>query len=317
MKFQCRASIALTLLVLSCLAANARAEANKPRLQVFVLAGQSNMEGQGVVEMDHPKYYNSGKGNLVWSMAHSKSIAKMKHLKNAEGKWVVRDDVTISFKNKKGVRTGPLSIGFTGYGGKTHIGPELQFGHVIGNHLEQPVLLIKTAWGGKSLYKDFRPPSAGGTVGPYYSRMIEEVRAAIAKLGDREYDFAGFVWFQGWNDMFDKDALAEYEENLLHLATDVRKEFQQPALPIIIGELGNGGPKAGKNMLDIRAAQKAASARIDGALFVSTTAFARPAELSPNTGHGHHWFGNAESYFLVGAALGKGMVTLLQRGNKQ
>ena len=33
--------------------------------QVFLLAGQSNMQGQGVVDMDHPKYYNGGKGTLV------------------------------------------------------------------------------------------------------------------------------------------------------------------------------------------------------------------------------------------------------------
>ncbi len=26
---------------------------------------------------------------------------------------------------------------------------------------EEPVLIIKTAWGGKSLHTDFRPPSAG------------------------------------------------------------------------------------------------------------------------------------------------------------
>ena len=33
--------------------------------QVFLLAGQSNMQGQGVVDMDHPKFYNGGKGTLV------------------------------------------------------------------------------------------------------------------------------------------------------------------------------------------------------------------------------------------------------------
>ena len=33
----------------------------KPPIQVFVLAGQSNMEGQGVVDLDHEEYYNGGK----------------------------------------------------------------------------------------------------------------------------------------------------------------------------------------------------------------------------------------------------------------
>lgn len=29
------------------------------------------------------------------------------------------------------------------------------------------------------------------------------------------------------------------------------------------------------------------------------------------TGHGHHWYGNAESYFLIGDALGRAMVQLI------
>ena len=33
-------------------------------VKVFILAGQSNMEGQGVVDLDHPKYYNGGRAYL-------------------------------------------------------------------------------------------------------------------------------------------------------------------------------------------------------------------------------------------------------------
>lgn len=303
---------ALTAVLLA--AVPSHANAGKP-VRVFILAGQSNMEGQGVVEMDHPKYYNGGKGNLVWSMKHGKTAAMMKHLRDRDGRWVVRDDVRISFKDKRGLRTGKLTVGFTGYGGSSHIGPELQFGHVVGDHCDEPVLLIKTAWGGKSLVKDFRPPSAGGETGPYYTRMIEEVRAALKALGDRKHDIAGFVLFQGWNDMGDQRARAEYEANLVALATDVRKEFKRPKLPVVIGELGNGGPKASKSMQVIRDAQKAAAARIDRAVFVPTAAFARPKELSPNVTHGHHWFGNAESYFLIGDALGKAMVKMMEEEN--
>ena len=45
--------------------------------------------------------------------------------------------------------------------------------------------------------------------------------------------------------------------------------------------------------------------------FVKTSSFARPREQSPNVGHGHHWFGNAESYYLIGDGLGKAIVELL------
>lgn len=286
--------------------------APKPTI-AFILAGQSNMEGQGVVEMDHPIFYNGGKGNLVWSMKNSKSAKMMRHLRDKNGEWVVRDDVSISFKDKRETRTGKLSIGYTGYGGKSHIGPELQFGHVVGDLYDQPVLLIKTAWGGKSLNKDFRPPSAGGTVGPYYEMMVAEVRAALAhhqKLTGQQVELAGFVWMQGWNDLFDESARNSYADNLGHLASDVRREFDTPRLPFVVGELGNGGPKAAANMLALRQAQKVGTEQIENAVFVPTTDFARPADMSPNVGHGHHWFGNAESYFLVGNALGHATVKL-------
>ena len=298
----------------------------KDSFKVFLLAGQSNMEGQGVVDLDHPKYYNGGKGILNRVMAHPAKAKRYTHLKDKDGNWVVRKDAFIRFRNKQGVMAGGVSIGFTGYGSdksRHHIGPELQIGHVLGDAHKEPILLIKTAWGGKSLYKDFRPPSAGGETGEYYKKMLVEVEEALtgaekefSALKGREPEWAGFIWFQGWNDMFNKDALAEYEENLVHLVKDLRKEFNNPKLPVVIGELGNGGPKAGANMLAIRAAQKAAAERKTfkgNVKFVSTTAFARPKEQSPNVGHGHHWFGNAESYFLIGDALGKGMLELLDR----
>jgi len=287
--------------------------ADQPKkLQVFILAGQSNMEGQGVVAMDHPQYYNGGKGNLVWSMEHSASKDRMKHLRDANGDWAVRDDVEISFKAKGTVRKGGLTIGYTGYGGSSHIGPELQFGHVMGDFFDEPALLIKTAWGGKSLYVDFRPPSSGGQVGPYYTQMVEEVHDALDALGDRPYEIRGFVWMQGWNDMCTPPAIPEYAQNLANLAKDIRKEFKSPDLPMVVGELGNDGiAKPESNMQKFRDAQQSGTEQIDNALFVTTHQFARPRELSPNTGHGHHWYGNAESYFLVGDALGEGMKQLL------
>jgi hypothetical protein len=281
-------------------------------IKVFILAGQSNMEGQGVVSMDGERDYNGGKGNLVWSMQHSKSAAKMKGLKNDKGEWTVRDDVQISFKVGETVRKGGLTVGYTGYGGSSHIGPELGFGMVMGEYFQEPVLLIKTAWGGKSLFVDFRPPSSGGQVGPYYKKMVEEVRAALAALEEEKYELAGFYWQQGWNDMCEKPAIAEYADNLVNLVKDLRKEFNTPNLPVVVGELGNGGPVDKGDMFDFRQAQEKGTKQIKNALFIKTTDFARPAELSPNPGHGHHWFGNAESYFLIGDAAGEGMKKLLK-----
>ncbi len=288
------------------------------KIRVFWLAGQSNMQGQGVVDLDHPEYYNSGKGILKNVMKNPEFTEKYKHIVDEEGDWVVRDDVFVRYQTKDELKVGGLSIGFTGYGGKHHIGPEFQLGHIVGTGFEEPVLLIKTAWGGKSIHKDFRPPSAGGTIGEYYQKMIAEYRQGLIKIGN---DFphlanlnpvlSGFVWFQGWNDMFDETARRDYKSNLIHLINDLREEVKQPDLPIVIGELGNGGLDANKNMLSIRSAQKAAAQELgSNAVFVPTSQFARPAQDSPNVGHGHHWFGNAESYFLIGDALGKALLKL-------
>ena len=300
-------------------------EGKQEEFLVFLLAGQSNMEGQGVVDMDHPKNYNGGKGTLLRVMKNSTEPKRYAHLKDAMGNWVTRNDAFIRFRNKQGVMSGGVSIGFTGYGSmenRHHIGPELQIGHRLGNHFKKPVLLIKTAWGGKSLYKDFRPPSAGGETGEYYWKMLAEVDEALKNYG-KEFPslkgmkpkWGGFVWFQGWNDMFDKNALAEYEQNLIHLIKDLRIHFKEPSLPVVVGELGNLGKNAGTNMKTIRMAQAKACEHKEwrGTVsFVETTAFARPKEESPNVGHGHHWFGNAESYFLIGDALGKSMIELLK-----
>jgi hypothetical protein len=317
--------IRISSLVLTTLGCTFVLQAKPKTYKVFLLAGQSNMQGQGVVDMDHPQYYNSGKGNLVNTMADPCKADAFKHLKDAEGNWVVRDDAFIRHRNGQGVMAGGVSIGFTGYGSmnsRHHIGPELQIGHRLGDHFDEPVLLIKTAWGGKSLQKDFRPPSAGGEVGEYYTKMFNEVEEALSsvckefpQLSGLTPEWAGFVWFKGWNDMINKEATAEYEQNLVHLINDVRKQLKSPKLPVIVGELGNGGDKVGQNMLTFRQAQRKACKREEWketVRFVETSQFARPKEESPNVGHGHHWFGNAESYFLIGDTLGAAMVDLLK-----
>ncbi len=75
------------------------------------------------------------------------------HLRQDE-RWIVRDDVFIKFLDRKG----PLTLG---YGSPDRTGVELEFGTMLGDHFAEPVLLVKTAWGGHSLVKNFRPPSAG------------------------------------------------------------------------------------------------------------------------------------------------------------
>ena len=290
-------------------------------VKVFLLAGQSNMEGHAVVDLVHEEHYNGGRGTLIRLLEDPAMAARMGHLRQADGSWTARDDVQVRYLTHNGtLKTGPLSIGFAVYDDLHHFGPELQMGHVLGDAFEAPVLLVKTCWGGKSLHVDFRPPSAGGETGPYYKQMIEEYRQGIAaideefpELAGRPTELAGFFWFQGWNDIYTDGAIESYEQNMAHLIDDVRKEFSVADLPVVIGETGNAGS------LPLRHAQAAVAERPEftgNVSFVSTAQFLRRPEDSPNSGHGHHWFGNAESYFGVGEVLGEEMVRLINDGER-
>jgi len=306
----------LNVLVAACVSASTGP------LKVFILAGQSNMEGQAVVDLEG-KNYNDGKGTLVSLMRDPTKAPMFQHLKDSHGNWTVRENVWVRYQREnQPLLAGPLKIGFSVYGDAHHFGPELQFGHVVGDHFANQVLLIKTAWGGKSLFKDFRPPSSGGEVGPYYLKMLLEIREALANLNndfpaykDRGYELAGFVWYQGWNDGLNaKTSGHEYEQNLVNLIKDVRKDLNVPRLPVVIGELTGPWVQATGSWESLREAQAAAAARPEFAgnvIFVPTHDFVRRPEDSPNPSHGHHEFGNAETYFLVGDALGKGMLKLL------
>jgi hypothetical protein len=282
------------------------------------------MEGQAVVDLTG-KNYNEGKGTLAEVMARPGNAERYAHLRDKDGKWLVRQDVWVRYqREKQPLLSGGLSVGYSVYGDKHHFGPEYQFGHVVGQAYRDQVLLIKTAWGGKSLYRDFRPPSAGGEVGPYYLKMVAEVREALANLkkdfptyDGAEVELAGFVWYQGWNDGVNpQTAIPEYEQNLTHLIHDVRKEFGVPKLPVIVGELTGAWVDAPQEWTALRKAQSAVAERPefkDNVIFVPTRTFVRKAEDSPNPGHGHHEFGNAETYFLVGDALGKAAVQMAGR----
>lgn len=294
----------------------AQAADHPPVLRVFLLAGQSNMEGQAVVDLDHQEHYNGGRGNLEQILADAERGTDYHHLRSDDGEWTTRDDVAIWYRaGGERLKTGMLSIGYAVYDDPHHFGPELQFGHYLGEHFDEPVLLIKTAWGGKSLFKDFRPPSSDGETGPFYTKMIAEYKEALEtlakhfpQLADHRPELTGLVWFQGWNDMFDEQARAEYADNLANLIQDVRKDLDAPNLPTVVGETGNAPNE------EFRAAQAAGCDRPEfraTVRFVPTRAFLRAAEDSPNTTHGHHWYGNAESYLLIGDAMGQAMIALL------
>ena len=110
-------------------------------VRAFILAGQSNMEGKARNSL------------LDFQATNEKTAEHYAHLRDGD-KWAVRDDVFIKFLGRKG----PLT---TGFGSNGCTGRELEFGYAMGEHFDDPVVLIKAAWDGHSLSHNFRPPSAG------------------------------------------------------------------------------------------------------------------------------------------------------------
>lgn len=128
-------------------------------LKVYILAGQSNMEG------------HANESTLAYLGDDAKTAWMLKDVLGPDGQPVVCEDVYIYLGTKKGgfgpdgsdpvVKKGKLTVGFGGQAGEGRLGPEFGFGIYMQKQLQEPILLIKTAWGGKDLCHDFRPPSAG------------------------------------------------------------------------------------------------------------------------------------------------------------
>ena len=265
-----------------------------------------------------------GKGGIDPLLNHQILASDTKdffaHL-HRDGEYIERDDVWIDYLGRRGNLT-------VGYGSPGKIGPDLEFGNTMGDVLTEQVLLIKTAWGGKSIGRDFRPPSSGlppnekidefiisrvkrdhnnfvkqkwnqlkkqdpkasrkeaetkveksideilkeksdlyrkeviESHGHYYRLMMKEVEDCLSNLKSRfptyegqGYEISGFVWFQGWNDMYN-GFQDEYAKNMENFIKDVRKDLGKPSLPFVIGIMGqNGFEEASGNMAIVKKAQ--------------------------------------------------------------
>ncbi|MCZ6771229.1 MAG: family 78 glycoside hydrolase catalytic domain, partial [Proteobacteria bacterium] len=208
---------------------------SKP-VKVYILAGQSNMQGHAKVS------------TIDYIGDDPKTAGMLEEMRDSNGKPRLVKDTWISYLTQgrgtpNGEGIGQLTAGFGARrdpakdGGK--IGPELTFGITMQKSLQQPILIIKTAWGGKSLHTDFRPPSAGPyefneseiasiknrgrsldeerakkktATGVYYRLMVGHVKNVLNDIKrvypdydpDQGYEIGGFVWFQGWNDVVNR-----------------------------------------------------------------------------------------------------------------
>lgn len=296
-------------------------------VKVFVLAGQSNMEGKAPNAL------------LEHQATDPKTAELFAHLRK-DGEWIVRDDAFIKYLN----RNGGLTIGF---GSRDRTGVELEFGTVMADHFDEPVLLIKAAWGGHSLFKLFRSPSAGlpseeklqaeleqaqkrvkqnneknnkndplptmddikEAYGSSYGNMLDEVKETydnyetlFPALKGKKLEMAGFVWFQGWNDQY--GAQDEYASNMEHFIRDVRKDLDAPNLPFVIGVMGQNGSKPAQGaMLTIQQAQLAMNDVPD---FKGNVKAVRTDELVDKAAEElyPHWRDRFDEWKLIGGDFG-------------
>ncbi len=322
------------------------ADAPKP-VKVFILAGQSNMEGKAKLSL------------LEYQAEQPATRDLFAHLRK-DGKWIERDDVWIKFLDRKGRLT-------VGYGSPNCIGPELEFGNVVGDRYAEPVLLIKTAWGGRSLYRDFRSPSAGlpapevlekmladmkakkpeatlddikAPFGASYRAMLEEVASTLANLKTlfpqyegQGYELAGLVWFHGWNDMINDAYTAEYAVNLAHFIRDVRRDLKAPALPVVVGQMGvDGTTDVNAKMQKFKDAQAAVAdvPELKGNVAVVKTDVFWDAEAAAvfkkgwrenlaewntvGSDYPFHYLGSAKTMLRIGKAFGEAMLALRGAG---
>ena len=252
-------------------------------VKVYILAGQSNMQGHAKVS------------TLAYMAEDPATAGLLSQMQDGERGFRTVENTWISYLTQgrgpaSGEGVGPLTVGYGARAEPTQagdtIGPEYTFCLRMQEAQPGPILIIKTAWGGKSLHTDFRPPSAGpyelneqelaaiekkgldlaaeaadrrDRSGVFYRQMVEHVRKVLADPGrvvpgydaEQGYELAGFVWFQGWNDMVDGSVYSErgapgsydaYSELLAAFIRDVRRDLDTPQLPFVIGVMGTNGP---------------------------------------------------------------------------
>lgn len=279
------------------------ASATDKPLRVYILVGQSNMEGHARVRV------------LDYLGDDPQTAPLLSEIRNSDGSHRLIKDTWISFQTGlRGRIDGENREVFgqltTGYGSQANrdyeqpgekIGPELAFGITLQKELNEPILIIKTAWGGQSLHTNFRSPSSGPyvpskddiargkfeteeqkeklrkTTGARYRQMNDHVQFVLNDIkrvcpdydSKSGYELAGFVWFQGFNDMVGRNVyplvkpgstvprFAKYTEWFANFIRDTRQDLSAPDMPFIIGVMGVSGADANEGNLEFRSSQVA------------------------------------------------------------
>lgn len=207
--------------------------------RVFLLAGQSNMEGTGRSTKLTPPLSDPQKDVWYWH----------------DG-WVL------------------LKPGFGhnfNYGDvdPKQFGPEVSFGRAMADALtNDDIYLIKHGVNGANLAVQYAAPGSKG-----YIEFRNKVKAALANLDDAniDYEISGMLWMQGQGDSKIAKYAAAYQANLTRLIATVRMDFNTPEMPFVIGRimLGSDTRPPGGNAI-VRAAQQSIANNDDNVYWFDT-----------------------------------------------
>lgn len=307
------------------------------KVKVFILMGQSNMVGMGDLKPE------TAKGTLTYL---TKAEKKYPWLVDGD-RWTERKDVYYyDARVKKG---GPLSP--TANNGNA-IGPEVGFGYILGSVLDEPVLVLKSCTGNRSLGWDLLPPGSKeytfegktypgykGTpdvwvegepkkvvnwyAGKQYDDDMANAKAALKDLAkiypgykDQGYEIAGFVWWQGHKDTGNKAHASKYEENLERLIDSLRKDYEAPRAKFVLAT-GCGNPGTEGTGKQIAEAQLAMNDAKKYKKFAGNVKAVDTRDLWREAdvspkNQGYHYNRNAETYLETGLRLGWAMADLLK-----
>lgn len=310
------------------------ADMTKP-VQVFILMGQSNMVGLGKITGGDP------------SLEHAvKEKKKYPYLVDDAGNWTERKDVrNVRVMVGKGGGMQLFNNEWMSVKGKT-IGPEIGIGHVVGNAVDAPVMLLKSCIGNRALGWDLLPPGserfeyegkvyAGykdspdswvkGTepkaiawyAGKQYDDDTANAKKVLAELdkyypGAKGYEIAGFFFWQGERDCGSAALSSRYEQNLVRFIKQLRKDFNAPNAKFVLATLGEASKGIGGNtgtVLDAHLAVDGNNGKHSEFKGNVATVYTNPMAQG-GSGNGHYG-GKAEVYMDVGEAMGRAMVNLL------
>lgn len=215
---------------------------DEKKTKVFLLAGQSNMDGRGAAE--------------------KLTIDERKQLAFAQKRIHFYYKGTVGNGNVPLIMDGPLDVTDPWPFVKKKFrldqcfGPELFFGMALSKaYPEEKFLFIKRSHGGTSLYGAWNPnwsQEKARLIGDenkpiLFEDFIATTDAQLAKLPPNSFEIVGMLWVQGESDNGPMPS-GTYGQNISKLIQKVRDYYDVPYMPFLI--LGVGNDKVVKGMRD-------------------------------------------------------------------